>query len=78
MTVLIQNEKINRTTKLGEISKKVQERKLRIEMVGACDEKRIGLCENAGEGNRSAREKRMKVKRWLNRERRSRLSRRKV
>ena len=51
----IRNERIRGTTKVGEITKKVQER--RLEVVWACDEKRGTLRRKAGDGNESTGEK---------------------
>ena len=52
----IRNERIRGPTKVGEITKKVQER--RVKWYGrACDEKRLPLHRNEGDGNESTGEK---------------------
>ena len=52
----IRNERIRGTTKVGEIAKKLQERK-EVEVVWACDEKRGALRRKEGDRNGSTREK---------------------
>ena len=52
----IRNERIRGTTRVGEITKKVQERRLKC-MVWACDEKRRTLHRKEGNGNESTGEK---------------------
>ena len=49
----IRNERIRETTKVGEIAKKVQERRLK----WACDAKKRAPCRKEGDGNESTREK---------------------
>ena len=51
----IRNERIRGTTKVEEIAKKVQHRRLK--WLWACDEKRRALCRKEGDGNESTREK---------------------
>ena len=51
----IRNERIRGTTKVGEITKKVQENE--VEVAWACDEKRGTLRRKEGDRNESTREK---------------------
>ena len=61
----IRNERIRGTTKVGEITKKVQEKK--VEVVWAFDEKRGVLRREEGDGNESTggRKRGRPKRRWL-------------